>query len=85
LLAAVHAYAAACTADGRESRFIKHPATFLGPNKPYEDFIDNIPEATPEVCGTCKYGPTNHKYCWYTMKNMPEDHEKCEKYEQGES
>lgn len=32
-------YRVECEASNREERFIKHPATFLGPNKPFEDYI----------------------------------------------
>lgn len=32
-------YRVECEACNREERFIKHPATFLGPNKPFEDYI----------------------------------------------
>jgi len=39
LLTAVHAYAAACAADGRESKYIKHPATFLGPAEPWREYL----------------------------------------------
>lgn len=28
-----------CLLNGIEPRFIKHPKTFLGPNKPYEDYL----------------------------------------------
>jgi predicted phage replisome organizer len=39
LLTAVNAYAAACAADGREPKYIKHPATFLGPAEPWREYL----------------------------------------------
>lgn len=36
--AAAH-YRDHCEAEGTEERYIKHPATFLGPARPYEDYI----------------------------------------------
>lgn len=38
-------YAAACRRLGTEERYIKHPATFLGPDRPYEDWIRREPAA----------------------------------------
>jgi len=39
-------YADECRRQGTQPRFIKHPATFLGPDKPYLDWID------PPAAGT---------------------------------
>lgn len=39
LTAAASHYADACRSAGTEERFIKHASTFLGPDKPYEDYI----------------------------------------------
>lgn len=36
-------YARFCTSQKTESKFIKHAATFLGPNKPFLDFVTGIP------------------------------------------
>ena len=41
LLAATQHYAAAM--QGTEARFIKHGATFFGPDEPFRDFVDGIP------------------------------------------
>jgi hypothetical protein len=51
LLKAARNYAAHCRDTRVESRFIKHPKTFLGPNKPYEDFVGGPPEAAGEIKG----------------------------------
>lgn len=37
-------YARYCRQGNIEPRFIKHPSTFLGPSKPYKDFIRGLPE-----------------------------------------
>lgn len=34
-------YGSHCRAENTEERFIKHAATFLGPNEPFRDFINN--------------------------------------------
>ncbi|MBT9166734.1 MAG: hypothetical protein DDT19_00058 [Syntrophomonadaceae bacterium] len=39
LIAAAIGYSQYCTAKQIEETYIKHPATFLGPNQPYEDFV----------------------------------------------
>lgn len=39
LTTAAKTYRVECESSNREERFIKHPATFLGPNKPFEDYI----------------------------------------------
>lgn len=39
LIAAARHYAEKCLREGTEEKFIKHPATFLGPTRPYEDYI----------------------------------------------
>lgn len=39
ILTAKH-YKLECDAEGREARFIKHGATFLGPDRPYEEYIE---------------------------------------------
>lgn len=55
LILAAQNYAAECEAQGTAERFIKHGSTFLGPDKPYEEYLearaspDNAPpEFTPE-------------------------------------
>lgn len=43
LVRACKHYAEYCTRQGTEQRYIKHPSTFLGPDRPYEEFIDGVP------------------------------------------
>jgi hypothetical protein len=40
MLRAAKHYAAACAARRTESRFVKHPATFVGPDRPFEDWLN---------------------------------------------
>jgi hypothetical protein len=43
LIQACKNYAAYCMRQGIEPRYIKHPSTFLGPDKPFEEYVDGIP------------------------------------------
>jgi hypothetical protein len=43
LIQACKNYAVYCTRQGIEQRYIKHASTFLGPDKPYEEYINGIP------------------------------------------
>lgn len=45
LIAAAERYAAECAAKGTEARYVMHPATFLGPNDPYADYLQPIEQA----------------------------------------
>jgi hypothetical protein len=36
-------YAAECAVKGTEERYIKHAATFIGPDKPYLEYVKGIP------------------------------------------
>lgn len=47
LICAAGYYAEYCTANRLEERYIKHPATFLGPSRPFEDYLK--PRAEPGV------------------------------------
>jgi hypothetical protein len=47
LFVAVNQYAAACRQLGTEERFIEHPATFFGPNRPYMDYLQVAEEEKP--------------------------------------
>lgn len=38
-------YAEYCRQNGTEMRYIKHPSTFLGPDKPYEEYINGFVSA----------------------------------------
>jgi hypothetical protein len=44
LLQAVRHYAELCRKAGKEQRHIKHPKTFLGPDRVWQDFVKGIPE-----------------------------------------
>lgn len=46
LIQACKNYAVYCTRQGIEQRYIKHASTFLGPDKPYEEYINGIPADT---------------------------------------
>ncbi len=58
LRSAAIAYGADCRLRGTEERFIKHPATFLGPAEPWRDFAqkkDSKPQ-TPDEIGAQLFG-----------------------------
>jgi hypothetical protein len=44
LINAARSYAAYCRNNGTEEKYIKHAATFLGPDKPYEEYLARIPQ-----------------------------------------
>lgn len=44
LILAARNYASYCHIQGTEQRYIKHPSTFLGPNRPFEEFINGPPD-----------------------------------------
>ena len=63
-------YAGACDALKTEPQFIKHPATFLGPDKPYEDYRVSTPVgATQPQVPLDKYG---NPYYTVDGKDIPE-------------
>lgn len=68
MVAAAKHYALYCRKLKTEIRFIKHPATFLGPNRPFEEFVNGPPE---DICD----GPGS----WH---NLQELFKKCVKEEQ---
>ena len=41
MIRAAENYATAC--KGKDTQYIKHPSTFLGPSKPFEEFVDGVP------------------------------------------
>lgn len=45
MIAAASHYAEHTRQAGTEPRFIKHPATFIGPDRPFEEWVGGIPEA----------------------------------------
>jgi hypothetical protein len=49
LVLAAHNYAAECQRKGTDGDYIKLPATFLGPSKPYLDYLTS---PAPNVQGT---------------------------------
>lgn len=51
LVAAATNYATECQRKGTESQFIKLPATFLGPDKPFEEYIAGVPESSGARAG----------------------------------
>jgi hypothetical protein len=60
LLAAAEAYAADCRLKGTEERYVKHPATFLGPAEPWRDWTqkkDSKPRTADEI-GAALFGRT---------------------------
>lgn len=72
LIKAARNYAYKCRAEGTEERFIKHAKTFLGENKPYEEFINAVPlQATG--------GPGKPGSTMSTLRNLYEkyDREEC--------
>lgn len=66
LIIAAKNYASYCRLQGTEQRFIKHPSTFLGPNKPFEEFINGPPDNVIAL----EY----HKKGWMNGEKCPADH-----------
>lgn len=58
LITAARNYGAGCRAAGTEEQFIKHAKTFLGPNRPYEEYIQ--PRAAPGPMGETRAGKYDH-------------------------
>ena len=56
MITAARLYAEECRTMNREERYIKLAATFLGPDKPFEDYIHKQREATVEVKATLEGG-----------------------------
>ncbi|MBW2084470.1 MAG: phage replisome organizer N-terminal domain-containing protein [Deltaproteobacteria bacterium] len=56
LINAAKNYAAYCQKEKIEERFIKHAATFLGPDKPFEEYINQINEPDPTAATLEFYG-----------------------------
>ncbi|WP_067931219.1 hypothetical protein [Alicyclobacillus kakegawensis] len=57
LIAAARHYAEDCSRRGTEMSFIKHAKTFLGPSKPYEEYIRAAPEPeTPKQNKVIRFG-----------------------------
>jgi hypothetical protein len=45
MIAAAKHYAQECKRLGTEEKYIKHAKTFLGPDKPFEDYVNPPPES----------------------------------------
>ncbi len=56
MMEAARLYAEECRIMDKEDRYIKLAATFLGPDKPFEDYIHKQREATVEVKATLEGG-----------------------------
>lgn len=50
-------YSQYCKQQRTEQKFIKHASTFLGPDKPYEEFIKGPPEVSSETSGPQSWDP----------------------------
>lgn len=44
LIAAAGHYAEMCRSHNREAEMIKHASTFLGPNEPWEEYVEGVPK-----------------------------------------
>ena len=62
LFAAAKNYAAECKAKGTESVYIKHASTFLGRDKPFEDYVTDPLEAPGERTLRDYYRERTHVY-----------------------
>ncbi len=56
LLLAAKNYKAICESEDRESRYIKHPATFLGPAEPWREYLVCEATKTPEQVAAEMFG-----------------------------
>lgn len=72
LITAAKNYAAYCKQNGTEIRYTKHPKTFIGPSKPFEEFLKPIAIAVEQK-------PKEPKTFWdndYTFKGERPEEEK---------
>ena len=59
-------YATQCQREGTETRYIKHASTFIGPNKPFEEYIKGPPEPPDPGGGEpVSWGPLRQLYAEY--------------------
>ncbi|HBG88319.1 MAG TPA: hypothetical protein DDW62_12310, partial [Marinilabiliaceae bacterium] len=63
LIQACANYAAYCEAQGTSEKYVKHGSTFLGPDKPYEEYIQGMPE-TPDRASQ------NEPKSWGVLRKM---------------
>jgi len=60
---AVMNYAKECSRDRREEKFIKHAATFLGPDEPWKEYVKGLPVTKQEAPKLdVRICPNGHKY-----------------------
>ena len=71
LIQACKNYAAYCTRQGIEQRYIKHASTFLGPDKPFEEYVNSIPETEPII----KKEPKS----WNVLRQLYNEYEQQER------
>lgn len=65
LIQACKNYAAYCTKQGLEQRYIKHASTFLGPDKPFEEYINGPPETVQQESSLLKEPKS-----WGLLRNL---------------
>ncbi|NNG67323.1 hypothetical protein [Caldanaerobacter subterraneus] len=65
LIQACKNYAAYCTKQGLEQRYIKHASTFLGPDKPFEEYINGPPETVQQGSSLLKEPKS-----WGLLRNL---------------
>ncbi len=66
--------------EGSDLKYVKHPSTFWGPDKP---FLDHLEEPSRK-CGNCKYGPPDaetQRYCKIKWGTVEYNDEACKKFE----
>lgn len=83
LLLAARNYVTDCK---RCNRFLKNAATFLGPDRPWEDYLEGVPADAPasRCCGTCAKGPESKmdgRYCLALMETRLTSDSPCDKWE----
>jgi len=65
LIATAKNYAAYCAKQGLEQRYIKHASTFLGPDKPFEEYINGPPETVQQGSNLLKEPKS-----WDLLRNL---------------
>lgn len=75
MIQAVTHYADQCQQLGTEQRYIKHASTFIGPNKPFEEYI----KGPPEPAGNARGEPQS----WDALRKLYAEYEAEDKGETG--
>jgi predicted phage replisome organizer len=74
MIAAARAYAEECSRKGKAPEYVKHPATFVGPNEPWIDYLITFAggEVAPKrVCPSCgEKQDHNGQDCWNCHQPM---------------